>query len=550
MWELLFGSLSSLATAKKRPCFFSVSDTFNRANARRITSPFEMLSLRAVSSISLSISGERFTLILDICTLLALRQKISKHGAFLVLLWCDFGVNLVQKQIPLDEVDVARSDEAADSSLEPSQSEVVKPHALSGPPQDSATDGHSVPASDVPDGVESSNVTEISERSLDAAPDDESRSFSAEKKREEPPLAKQLAEIATQIDELRKNTKPNLGQSGLLNLLKAVVVDANTKPRKNAGSSSEPYGDEPASAASTEEVIAQKPNRDAQYVADFVEREKGKGLGDALKREVLKILGEHPVLANYDVVFLYDHNQINRLHAGAIYQRLSGRDKKKDIFLILKSPGGEVESAYLISKMCNRYKDGRFVVGVPAEAKSAATLLSLGADEIHMGAMSELGPIDPQINDFPALAFSGALERITKLAHEYPGAANMLSQYLIGSSLDVRALGHYERITESATQYALRLLKSKVTSTEVDLKQMSALAEHFTNHYKDHNFVIDLDEARELFGELGEDVVKSDTDLYKACHEVHRFIELSQQVCAVKNVGGRLIIIGDNYILR
>jgi hypothetical protein len=167
-----------------------------------------------------------------------------------------------------------------------------------------------------------------------------------------------------------------------------------------------------------------------------------------------------------------------------------------------------------------------------------------------MGPMSELGPIDPQINDFPALAFSGALERITKLAHEYPNAAEMLSLYLTGSSLDVRALGHYERITESATQYALRLLKSKVTSTDVDNEKVSALAAHFTNHYKDHNFVIDVDEASELFRRIDADVVKEDTLLYRSCHEVHRFIDLFHQVCAVKNLGKRLVIIGDTFILR
>ncbi|RKS23581.1 serine dehydrogenase proteinase [Pseudomonas sp. WPR_5_2] len=329
---------------------------------------------------------------------------------------------------------------------------------------------------------------------------------------------------------------------------KPFNLETTVKPRKAIGENADISGQVESDVV--EETISQKPNRDAKYVAELVGREKDKDLCGALKKEILDILAENPGIVQYEVVFLYDHSQISRYHASAIYQKLAAIKNKKDIFLILRSPGGEVEPAYLISKMCNRYKLAKFVVGIPADAKSAATLLSLGADELHMGAMSELGPIDPQINDFPALAFSGALERITKLADEYPGAAKMLSQYLIGSSLDVRALGYYERITESAAQYASRLLKSKLTSTDVNIEAVSALAAHFTNHYKDHNFVIDIDEACELFAPLGGDVVKADTELYKTCHEVHRFIDLFHQVCAVKNLDKRLVVIGDSFVLR
>jgi ClpP class serine protease len=41
--------------------------------------------------------------------------------------------------------------------------------------------------------------------------------------------------------------------------------------------------------------------------------------------------------------------------------------------------------------------DQKLRVIVPNIAKSAATLFALGADEILMGYLSELGPIDPQV---------------------------------------------------------------------------------------------------------------------------------------------------------
>lgn len=39
-------------------------------------------------------------------------------------------------------------------------------------------------------------------------------------------------------------------------------------------------------------------------------------------------------------------------------------------------------------------------------------MLALGADEIHTGIISELGPIDPQIGDYPALGLGAAVEHI------------------------------------------------------------------------------------------------------------------------------------------
>lgn len=81
-----------------------------------------------------------------------------------------------------------------------------------------------------------------------------------------------------------------------------------------------------------------------------------------------------------------------------IYKSLE-KDDKKDNLLILFSNGGSVEPAYLISKCCKEYSK-KFIVAIPRKAKSATTLIALGADEIYMVQMSQLGPIDPQIGGF------------------------------------------------------------------------------------------------------------------------------------------------------
>lgn len=290
----------------------------------------------------------------------------------------------------------------------------------------------------------------------------------------------------------------------------------------------------------------EKKVRNGKYIDELINKSMTNSeIEKILKSEVTSMISEYAVLNDFEVVFLYDFQDISRSHASAIYQSLSERKIDKNILLILRSSGGEVEPAYLISKMCNRFKGAnKFFICIPAEAKSAATLLSLGADELHMGGMSELGPIDPQINDFPALAFSGTLEKITQLAHKYPNAADMLAKYLIGSDLDVRALGHYDRITESATQYAMLLLQAKATSTAGAAVDIESLASHFTNHYKDHNFVIDIDEAQKL---LGTDMVKADTEVYSACHEIHKFLEMFEQTMIFRLMGKRVVALGRGF---
>ncbi len=291
-----------------------------------------------------------------------------------------------------------------------------------------------------------------------------------------------------------------------------------------------------------------KPRTPAELVEAIKKENSDSKVAEIIESEVDLIIKNNSAISNFSVVFLYDFTEINRSHASAIYQSLTKAEKKKDILLILKSPGGEVEPAYLISKLCNRLKKEKFIVGIPAEAKSAATLLSLGADEIHMGAMSELGPIDPQINGYPALAFSSALEKIAQLADKYPGASEMLAKYLLGSKLEIQALGHYDRITESSTQYAIRLLESKATATaaEDDDQAIEKLASYFTNHYKDHKFVIDIEEAQKL---LGSNVVFSETPIYQVCHEIHKTLELCDFAMRVNKKNKRVVAMGDKFHL-
>jgi ClpP class serine protease len=71
--------------------------------------------------------------------------------------------------------------------------------------------------------------------------------------------------------------------------------------------------------------------------------------------------------------------------------------KTENLDLIIHSPGGDGLTAEKMIDLSRRYCSGEFRVVVPVYAKSAATLVALGADTILMGETSELGPIDAQV---------------------------------------------------------------------------------------------------------------------------------------------------------
>lgn len=66
--------------------------------------------------------------------------------------------------------------------------------------------------------------------------------------------------------------------------------------------------------------------------------------------------------------------------------------------LIVNSQGGLGEAADKILHVCREFcTTGKLRLIVPYSAKSAATMLAFGVDEVVMGPYSELGPIDAQV---------------------------------------------------------------------------------------------------------------------------------------------------------
>lgn len=242
-----------------------------------------------------------------------------------------------------------------------------------------------------------------------------------------------------------------------------------------------------------------------------------------IAEDIQSLIDKSGLADKYNFVFLYDENSsISERTSNEIYAAASGdfADKNKPHYLLLHTRGGSAVPAYLISRYLKTSVKNGFVAVVPRLAKSAGTLIALGAQQIHMGMMSELGPVDPQISDMPALGLGSALDYIAGVCEKHPGASEMLARYL-QANLNIHHLGLFERLSESAAQYAEKLLVRNTIKTE----KASAIAKRLVYGDKDHSFAIDCDEIRGILEDAGDEIVRVEAEEYELANQIHQYME-------------------------
>jgi ClpP class serine protease len=116
------------------------------------------------------------------------------------------------------------------------------------------------------------------------------------------------------------------------------------------------------------------------------------------RQEMMSFLG-FPVFRYIDV---NDSEEVLR----AI--RLTDRAVPLDI--VLHTPGGLVLAALQIARAIRRHP-GKVTVFVPHYAMSGGTLIALAANEIVMSEDAVLGPVDPQLGQYPAASIVKAVAK-------------------------------------------------------------------------------------------------------------------------------------------
>ena len=129
--------------------------------------------------------------------------------------------------------------------------------------------------------------------------------------------------------------------------------------------------------------------------------------------------------------------------------------------LLLHTGGGSIDAAEKLMGMMRRHVGkAELRVIVPDFAKSAGTLIVLGADKVVMSDMSELGPIDPQERLFGRWqSVHNYLDAYKKHAETLTNDPDNVAARIMLDKLDPATLRLFEVATERARQAAENLLK-------------------------------------------------------------------------------------------
>lgn len=194
-----------------------------------------------------------------------------------------------------------------------------------------------------------------------------------------------------------------------------------------------------------------------------------------------------------------------------IYSHLEVIGETENLDLFIYSRGGEVMAPYRIVRLCREFCK-RLGVLIPYRAHSAATQLSLGADEIIMSKMGELTPIDPQTtNPFNPEDKANPQNRI-------PISVEDVTSYFDLARVDVKlenkrdiveifkiladkvhplALGNVKRAQNEVRVLAQNLLSMHM-DTNKEKDKIEQIIDKLTWQLYAHNYLISREEAKEI----------------------------------------------------
>jgi hypothetical protein len=210
--------------------------------------------------------------------------------------------------------------------------------------------------------------------------------------------------------------------------------------------------------------------------------------------------------------------------------------------LILNSPGGDPNAtASLVRYLRSRFDNIR--VFVPLAAMSAATMLALSANEIWMGAHSQLGPIDPQMQiggrSYPARAILQQFDSAKKELSKDPSALLAWAPILQGYGPSL--LAECEKWTELSKKLVRVWLRQYMLAALPDrTRKASRIASYFADYdlHGSHAMGIGRDDARKR-GVVVRDL-ESDPDLQDAVLSIHHAAIHSFQGPAAKIIENHL----------
>jgi hypothetical protein len=181
----------------------------------------------------------------------------------------------------------------------------------------------------------------------------------------------------------------------------------------------------------------------------------------------------------------------------------------KKISLLLYTIGGNTMAAWNLVNMLRMFCDELEII-VPARARSAGTLMCLGADKLLMTKQATLGPIDPSLNGplNPQIPGAAPDSRASVSVEAVRGYIEMAKQDLgikgsrdmaevlnnLSSKVHPLVLGSIFRSRSQIQSLARELLKMQVK----DATKTKKIIDFLTSESGSHDYTINRREARQL----------------------------------------------------
>lgn len=188
------------------------------------------------------------------------------------------------------------------------------------------------------------------------------------------------------------------------------------------------------------------------------------------------------------------------------YQHLKLIGKVRKVTLFINSNGGNLDTPWplvnTIREFCNEFE-----VIVPCDARSAATLIALGADRIVMTPVSHLSPVDPEgVYERGGKQLKIQVEDVLgylDFAKEKVGINEQESLVeslkLLAQEIQPTVLGSVNRTLSLIRRLSENLLKLHLRKIE-DQDQINQIVDHLTHRLFSHQHLIGRKEAKNLVG--------------------------------------------------
>lgn len=233
--------------------------------------------------------------------------------------------------------------------------------------------------------------------------------------------------------------------------------------------------------------------------------------------------------------------EINHRMVEEIYEELRTdySDIDGELDVIINSGGGDIDAAFNLACLFQKYAKRHLSFIVPRWAKSAATLLVCAGEEVLMTPIAELGPLDPQITTinpmeerFEQFSPLHVQTTLNLIREEYKEGNKDLADGLLKRLQFPITLGSFIKATEIGEQYLTKLLNARMAKTNMLTVKPEIIAQRLSKGYADHGACINIDEARNIglnVGEIQNPLLDPLWKLYKIKEEIYNLFRKKRE---------------------